>query len=358
MRFSRIGASKTAVFGVMLLMLSLSTVANAASYNVTLLTADQSGIAAHTDPNLLNPWGISFSPSGPFWVSDNNSGKSTLYDGTGTPQSTVVTIPSASGVGQGVPTGTVYNSTLGFVITKTAKSGPALFMFNSEDGVITGWNPAVDPANAVIAVNNSSNGDVYKGQEIAQNGSQTFLYNCDFFNARIVVYDSNFHQVTLSGNFVDPNLPSGYAPHNIRNINGRLYIAYAKQNATKTDAVPGRGFGFISVFDLNGNFLKRLVSMGPLNAPWGLALAPSTFGTFANALLIGNFGDGRITAVNPVTGAPKGQLKDSTGKTIVLQGLWGLQFGNGLLGGMKNVLYFTSGPGFYAHGRFGSITFQ
>lgn len=341
-----------------MLLITASTLAAAASYTSTFLTADQSGIAPNTDPNLINPWGISFSPIGPFWVSDNNSGKSTLYDGSGVPQSTIVTIPPASGTGLGTPTGTVYNSTTGFVVKKGTKSGVALFLFDSEDGVITGWSPTVDPSNAIIAVDASTNGTVYKGMEIAQNGASTFLYTCDFFNAQILVYDSNFKAVTPSGNFIDPNIPSGYAPHNIRNINGRLYVAYAKQNATKTDAVPGKGFGFVSVFDLNGNFLKRLVTMGPLNAPWGLALAPSTFGTFANTLLIGNLGDGKITAVDFKTGTLKGQLKDSTGKVIVLPGLWGLQFGNGQQGGKTSVLYFTSGPGAYAHGRFGSITFQ
>jgi uncharacterized protein (TIGR03118 family) len=358
MRFSRLGTTMAALVAVMLLMVSASTPAHAASYKSTFLTADQSGIAPFTDPNLINPWGISFSPTGPFWVSDNNSGKSTLYDGSGTPQSLIVTIPPASGTGTGVPTGTVYNATTGFVVKKGTKSGIASFLFDSEDGVITGWSPSVDATNAIIAVDASPNGTVYKGMELAVNGGSTFLYTCDFFNAQILVYDSTFKPVTPSGNFMDPNLPSGYAPHNIRNINGRLYVAYAKQNATKTDAVPGRGFGFVSVFDVNGNFLKRLVTMGPMNAPWGLALAPSTFGTFANQLLIGNLGDGKITAVDRNTGALKGQLKDSTGKTIALPGLWGLQFGNGGSGGSKSVLYFTSGPGGYGHGRFGSISFQ
>lgn len=338
--------------------LAVTPTAQAASYKGAFLVADQSGKAPNTDPNLINPWGISFSATGDFWVSDNNAGVSTLYNTTGVPQSLVVTIPSATGVGTGTPTGTVFNSTSGFVITQNGKSGPALFLFDSEDGVITGWNSSVNPTVAVVAVNNSSSGAVYKAMELANNGTGNFLYVCNFFSAKVEVYDQNFNPATLSGNFTDPHLPAGWAPHNIRNINGQLYVAYAKQNATKTDAVLGKGLGIVNVFDLNGNFVKRFAMKGTLNAPWGLALATANFGTFSNDILVGNLGDGAINAFDPSTGAFLGQLNTSTGGVLKIPGLWGLMFGNGGQGGLKDTLYFTSGPSAYAHGRFGSVTAQ
>ncbi|HKS76279.1 MAG TPA: TIGR03118 family protein [Terriglobales bacterium] len=352
---------RTKMLGVVLalaLSILVALPASAASYKGAFLVADTSGIAPNTDPNLINPWGISFSSTGDFWVSDNNSGFSTLYNTTGVPNALVVTIPSATGVGTGTPTGTVFNNTTGFVVTANGKSGVAQFLFDSEDGVITGWSPSVNMTAAVIAVNNSSSGAVYKAMELANNGTATFLYVCNFFSAKIEVYDQNFKPATLSGSFTDPHLPTGWAPHNIRNINGQMYVAYAKQNATKTDAVTGPGLGFIDVFDLNGNFIKRFAQKGKLNAPWGLALATANFGTFSNDLLIGNLGDGTINAFDPTTGAVLGTLSNAAGKPIRLPGLWGLMFGNGGQGGLKDTLYFTSGPSAYAHGRFGSITAQ
>ena len=359
MRVLRLNGKKMFVaVWLVALVIGASVLANAASYKSTFLTADTTGVAPHTDPKLINPWGISFSSTGPFWVSDNNSGFSTLYDGTGTPQSLIVTIPSASGTGTGTPTGTVFNATAGFVVSQNGKSGPAAFLFDSEDGVITGWAPTVNATVAVIAVNNSSSGAVYKAMELAVNGSSTLLYVCNFFSAKIEVYDSTFKPVTLSGSFTDPRLPPGFAPHNIRNINGQLFVAYAKQNSTKTDAVPGPGLGLVNIFDLNGNLVKRFVTKGALNAPWGLALATANFGTFSNDVLVGNLGDGKITAYDPTTGVQKGQLANAAGKPLAFPGLWGLMFGNGGSGGTKDVLYFTSGPSAYAHGRFGSITAQ
>lgn len=338
--------------------LAIPSKARAASYKPAFLVADQSGKAPNTDPNLINPWGISFSSIGDFWVSDNNTGVSTLYNTTGVPQSLVVTIPSATGVGTGTPTGTVFNSTTGFTITQNGKSAPALFLFDSEDGVITGWNSSVNPTVAVVAVNNSASGAVYKAMELANNGTGNFLYVCNFFSAKVEVYDQNFQPATLSGSFTDPHLPAGWAPHNIRNINGQLYVVYAKQNATKTDAVTGKGLGIVNVFDLNGNFVKRFAMKGTLNAPWGLALATANFGTFSNDILVGNLGDGTINAFDPSTGAFLGQLNTSTGGVVKIQGLWGLMFGNGGQGGLKDTLYFTAGPNAYTHGRFGSVTAQ
>ena len=358
MRVPRLGQKAFVSIAILLaVVVCASSLATAASYKPAFLTADQAGVAPFTDPNLINPWGISFSSTGPFWVANNNSGTSTIYDGTGKPQSLVVTIPAVGGATSGTPTGTVFNGTTGFVVSKNGKSAPAPFLFDSEDGSITGWSPTVDATNAVVAVDNSGVNAVYKAMELANNGTGDFLYVCNFFSAKIEVYNSNFVQVNLAGSFTDPNLPAGFAPHNIRNIGGQLWVVYAKQNATKTDAVFGPGLGLVDIFDLNGNLIKRFTSRGRLNAPWGLALAPATFGTFANDILIGNLGDGKITAYDPVTKLPKGQLSNAGGGAIVLKGLWALTFGNGGSGGSKDVLYFTSGPGAYAHGRFGSITF-
>jgi uncharacterized protein (TIGR03118 family) len=359
MRVSRLNGSKAFMMVALLsLIVCLSGFANAAGYKMAFLTADQTGKAPNVDPKLINPWGISFSSTGDFWVSDNNSGFSTLYNTTGVPQSLIVTIPPVGGATSGTPTGTVFNGTTGFVITQGTKSSPALFLFDSEDGSISGWAPTVNATSAVTAVDNSGSGSIYKSMELALNGSSTFLYVCNFFAAKVEVYDSTFHQVSLSGSFTDPHLPSGFAPHNIRNIGGKLYVTYAKQNATKSDVVPGPGLGFVDTFDLNGNFIKRFASKGKLNAPWGLAQATASFGTFSNDILVANLGDGRVTAYDPTTGAVKGQLSTPTGTVISISGLWALMFGNGGQGGALNVLYFTAGPNAYAHGRFGSITAQ
>jgi uncharacterized protein (TIGR03118 family) len=358
MRVFRLGKRTCAVGSLFALMVCVSSLAYAVGYKAAFLTADQAGIAPNTDPHLINPWGISYSPTGPFWVSDNNSGFSTVYDGTGKIQPIVVTIPAVGGAISGTPTGTAFNSTTDFVITKDANSGPALFLFDSEDGSITGWNPSVDTTNAVVAVDNSGASAVYKAVELANNGTGNFLYVANFFAAKVEVYDKNFNQVNLAGSFTDPRLPAGFAPHNIRNINGQLWVAYAKQDATKKDAQIGPGLGVVDIFDLNGNFIKRFAAKGMLNAPWGLALAPATFGDFSNDILVGNLGDGRITAFDPATGAVKGQLATPGGRKISLPGLWGLMFGNGGQGGRTNVLYFTSGPNSYAHGRFGRIVAQ
>ncbi|MBZ5721378.1 MAG: TIGR03118 family protein [Acidobacteriia bacterium] len=359
MRVSRLSGKTVFAVGIVLAVMVISSLASAASYKAVFLTADQTGKAPNVDPNLINPWGISFSATGDFWVADNNTGVSTLYNSTGVPQSLVVTVPPpAGGTGPSTPNGTVFNSTTDFVVTKGTKSGPALFLFVTEDGTMSGWNPMVDPTNAILAVDNSAQGINYKGMEIGNNGTANFLYLANFFTGKIEVYDRNFKLTTLSGNFTDPHLPASFAPFNIRNINGQLFISYAKQNAQKSDAVFGAGLGLVDIFDMNGNFVKRYLSKGKLNAPWGLAIAPSTFGTFANDMLVGNLGDGKINAFDPTTGALLGTLSSANGTPIKISGLWAITFGNGGLGGSKNVLYFTAGPNAYAHGRFGSITAQ
>jgi uncharacterized protein (TIGR03118 family) len=319
----------------------------AAGYSVTVLTADQSGIGKFTDPNLQNPWGISFSTGGDFWVSDNNSGLSTLYTGTGQPQSLVVTIPPAAGGTKGSPSGTVYNSTSDFKI----HGNIAIFLFDTEDGTISGWYGGTS---AFIAVDNSSSLANYKGMELANNGQANFLYVTNFWSGTVDVFDGNFQPATLSGSFTDPNLPAGYAPFNIKNINGLMYVTYAKQNATRTDPVFCAGCGFVDIFDLNGNFKRRFASGGKLNAPWGLAASPSNFGTFSNDILVANLGDGKINAFSKASKF-LGQLATSAGKVLTFPGLWDIVFGTGGVQGNTNQLFYTAGPGNYVHGRFGVI---
>jgi uncharacterized protein (TIGR03118 family) len=339
-----------ALFGLVVLsLLCTSLPSAAASYKVTVLTSDQAGAPAQ-DPNLQNPWGLVASPTSPFWVSDNNDGLSTIYNGAGTPLALVVTIPGSGG-GKGTPTGVVFNGTTDFVIS----GGPALFIFAGGDGTIAAWNASLGTS-AEVAVDHSTFGVHYKGLELANNGTENLLYLTNFSAGRVDVFDTSFNQPSLSGNFTDPNLPVGYAPFNIASMNGRLYVTYAKQNASKTGAVLCAGCGFVDAYDFNGNLLKRVASGGTLNAPWGLALAPGSFGTFSGAVLIGNLGDGRISAFK--SGKFLGQLLNSASKPITINSLRGLRFGNGGNAGLKKELFFTAGPGSYKHGRFGKITFQ
>jgi uncharacterized protein (TIGR03118 family) len=325
-------------------------------YQQTNLTSNLPGIAKFTDPNLTNPWGISSAPGGPFWVSDNGSGKSTLYDNKGTPQSLVVIIPPHAGGKSASPTGTVFNSdTTAFIVSKKGVSGASVFLFDSEDGTLSGWSPGVDATHALLAVDNSSSGAVYKGLAIGTNHSGTFLYAANIHAGTIDVFDKKFAPAKLSGSFTDPYLPQGYAPFDIKNIGGTLYVTYAKQNAQKNGDVPGPGHGIVDVFDTYGHFLKRLISHGQLNSPWGLALAGGSFGKFSNDLLVGNFGDGHINAFDPNTGAFLGQLTDQYGHPIVVDGLWSLLFGLGGQAGNPNQLFFTAGIHQEADGLFGVI---
>jgi uncharacterized protein (TIGR03118 family) len=312
----------------------------------TNLVADTAGVAAVTDPNLVNPWGISASPSGPFWVSDNGTGLSTLYNSTGGIISLVVKIPGAGGALNGPVAGNVFNGTTEFAL---GTSGPAGFLFDTEDGVISGWNGG----NAMVAVDRSSTGAVYKGLAIAPNGSSSSLYAANFNANKIEVYDGSFN---LTGSFTDTTLPAGYAPFAVTNLNNLLYVAFAKQDSAKHDDTPGAGFGYVDVFNPNGTLVKHLISNGVLNAPWGMAIAPAGFGTIGGMLLVGNFGDGKINVFDPNTGAFKGALQTKTGAPRVIDGLWALIFGNGGSGGAKNTLYFTAGPNNESHGLLGSLS--
>jgi uncharacterized protein (TIGR03118 family) len=331
------------------------------SYLQTNIVSDVKGTARVTDPRLVNPWGIVAGPGTPFWIADNNAGVSTLYTGTGAsfagaPAS--VTIPAPAGsiaTAAGAPTGVVFNGSSNFIVHQGGASGPSLFLFATEDGTIAGWSPTASPTSAVIAVDHSAEGAVYKGLALAANGSQTLLYSANFRENSIDVFDGNFQPVVIAGAFTDAQIPAGFAPFDIANLNGKLYVSYAKQNGAKHDDVAGAGNGYVDVYDLNGKLLDRLISGGALDSPWGLALAPAGFGKFGNNLLVGNFGDGTINAFDPISGKELGSLNDQHGKTLHIEGLWGLAFGNGQNTGDATTLFFTAGIGGEKHGLVGSL---
>ena len=336
--------------------LTLPTVALAAgsAYLVHNLVSDGSVPADHVDTHLVNPWGVAFG-GGPVWVSNNHSGTSTLYNGAGVPQALVVTVPPAPGGDPvGSPTGIVASSSNDFVVTKGSKSGPSRFIYCSEDGTISGWSPTADGVNAIIAVVNP--GSNYKGLALATKADGNFLYAADFVNGKIDMFDKNFAPVASAGGFSDPTLPSRYAPFNIQALDGLLYVAYAKRDKGGQDEQAGKGLGYVNVFDADGHLLKHLVAHKNLNAPWGLAIAPAGFGSMAGMLLVGNFGDGTIAAFDATTGKSRGKLKGSNGKTLKIDGLWGMAFGNGLSGQDKNTLYFAAGPAGETGGVYGSVS--
>jgi uncharacterized protein (TIGR03118 family) len=324
-------------------------------YAVNKLVSDIAGLAAQTDPNLVNPWGISLAATSPFWVSDNGSKTSTLYNGAGVP------FPATGPLivqNVGSATGQVSNTTQGFAV---AAGKPASFIFATEEGWIIGWNASVDRNNGKVLFDNSGSGAVYKGLALGANASGPVLYAANFGAGTIDAYDANMTPLQTAGGFADPNLPAGFAPFNIQRFGRSLYVTYAMQDDAKHDDVAGAGNGYINVFDMNGNLRTRLVAGGALNSPWGMAMAPGFFGDYSGTLLVGNFGDGTINSYDPVTGDWLGMLQDATGNPLMVQGLWGLIFGNGSAnGGDANTLFFTAGiPGdgnVEDHGLFGSVT--
>jgi uncharacterized protein (TIGR03118 family) len=314
------------------------------------LVANLPGLADHTDTNLVNPWGISFSAASPFWISDEAAGRSTLYNSSGTPQSLVVTIPvPTGGVPPARPTGTIFNSTTNFVVTGTS---PARFIFATEDGTIAAW---ASGSTAVIKVDNSAAGTIYKGLASGSSAGNNYLYAADFHGGKIDVFDGNYSPAILAGSFSDGSIPAGYAPFNIQNVGGQLYVTYAVQGPGGLYDIPGAGHGYVNVFDTSGHLLRRLASAGVLNSPWGVAQAPAGFGGLAGAVLVGNFGDGRINAFNPLNGDSEGGMNDTNGSPISIIGLWALAFGNGGNGGEPHTLYFTAGPNGGTQGLFGSL---
>lgn len=334
---------------------TMRAAAQTSSYTQTNLVSDGSVTASNTDKHLINPWGIAFVPGNPFWISDNNSGFSTLYDNHGVPQSLIVTIPSPAGTaGAATPTGIVANTTSGFAVN----GSPAFFIFSTEDGTISAWTGG---NNAVLEVNNpsfnSGTDPVYKGLALLTNSAGTFLLAANFRNSQIDVFDSTFKSTTLSGNFTDPALPAGFAPFSVHVLNGnQVYVSYAMQDAAKHDPVNAPGNGYVSLFDANGNFVRRVISQGQLNSPWGIVIATANFGQFSNDLLVGNFGDGTINAFDPATGNFLGALKDANGNAIVNGSLWDLVFDSTGQTGVKDTLYFTAGLVNEADGLFGAIT--
>jgi uncharacterized protein (TIGR03118 family) len=338
-----------AVVGTVLLAV-LPAGATAASdnvYSVTNLVSDVSGQAPNTDSNLKNAWGLTSTAGSPWWVADNGADVSTIYRADGTTARAPVQVSSA-------PTGAVSNSSSNFVISNGVTSAPATFIFSTEEGQILAWASAVSGNAAMVEA--SSSDAIYKGLAIA--GDR--LYATDFHHGRVDVFDGSFQPVNSSGAFVDPGIPSGYAPFGIQNVNGNIVVTYAKQDANREDDVKGQGLGFVDMFSTTGTFLGRIATHGQLNAPWGIAMAPANFGRFGGDLLIGNFGDGEISAYEPqLDGSFElvGQMRTGSHQVLSIDGLWALQFGKGAANnGPITTLFFTAGPNDESHGLFGTIT--
>ena len=318
-------------------------------FAATKLVSDVAGAAPNTDHNLVNAWGIAFNPAGFVWVVNNGTNTSTLYDGNGVLQTLVVATPDG-------PTGIVYNSSgTDFKITQNGATGASPFIFSTESGMIAAWSPGVDRNNAIKVFDGSASGNVYKGLAIATYNGARYVYASDFHNGRVDVFDTNFAKVTLPGHFSDSALPAGYAPFGIQAIGDRIYVTYAQHAATGNDEMHGPGTGVIDIFDTAGNLIKRLVTAGALNAPWGLVMAPTNFGTYSGKLLVANFGDGTIQAYDPDSGKSAGPLTKADGSPIVIDGLWGIAFGPGINSQPTNTLFYTAGPGDEAHGAYGRI---
>jgi uncharacterized protein (TIGR03118 family) len=325
----------------------LAGAAPAAEPNVYVqhnLVSDGSMPADHTDSHLVNAWGLTALPGSPWWVADNGTNVSTLYNADGTPRPLVVSVPNA-------PTGAVANTGSSFVVG----SGPALFLFATEEGKLLGWNMSVGTT-AQVVEDLSGDGAVLKGLAIA--GDR--LYTTDFHNGKVDVFDGGFQPVNNPGAFVDPGIPAGFAPFGIQNIGGNIFVTYAKQDADRHDDVAGQGLGFVDEYDANGALIRRVATRGQLNSPWGLAWAPSNFGRFGGDLLVGNFGDGQISAFEPQSDGTfelVGQLRTGDHKVLTIDGLWALQFGHGALmnNGPTDSLFFTAGPNGEQDGLFGTI---
>ena len=307
-------------------------------YRVVNLVSNVTGAAAVTDPNLVDAWGLA-NANTPFWVSDHGNGLTTVYNAAGVVSSTVVAIPAATAGATGKPTGQVQNNQ-GSAFT-LANGSNASFIFSTEDGLIVGWNGGSAKLGQVVA-NNSAKNAVYKGLAIGTSAVGGTLYAANFRSGKIDTWGPGFAPVSLAGGFVDPTVPAGFAPFNIWNLAGTLYVVYAKQDANQFLDVAGAGNGHVAAFDQNGNLLQHLISNGPLNSPWGVAIAPANWGAFGGALLVGNFGDGTINAFNLTTGVSLGALQDATGNPISITGLWGLLFGTGTKADV-NTLYFVAG---------------
>ncbi|MGJ7509230.1 TIGR03118 family protein [Variovorax sp. GT1P44] len=330
------------------------------SYVATKLVSDLS-VASNlygsgsSDARLIKPWGVAFNPQGFVWVANNGTSTSTLYDGNGVPQSLVVAIPPGTS-GNAAPTGIVFNGHPDFMVTESGKSGASAFIFAGEAGTLSGWSPGVDMTKAVKVFDDGGAGTVFTGLALASQGGSDILYAADFHHAKVEMFDSSFTKVTAPGSFVDSALPVGYAPFGIQAIGGQIYASYAVHDAAARNALPGAGQGAVDVFDTAGKLVQRLIPPGSaLNAPWGMAMAPAGFGPLSNALLVANAGDGKINAFNATSGALMGTLSAPDGNPIVIDGLLGIAFGNGLNNQPGNTLFFAAGPNGGSHGVYGRI---
>jgi uncharacterized protein (TIGR03118 family) len=331
-----------------------------------LVGSDPTLGAAHIDPNLINPWGMSESTTSPFWISDNGSGLASIYQVTDsgvTPNFPIsIAVPPGQMPGTASPTGQVFNSFASEGAFTLNDGSPATFLFATEDGTISGWNAAAG-TQSIIAVDESNNpnegdttlglGAVYKGLAIAQGDGGPVLFAANFRHGTVDTYDKNFN---LINSFTDPNVPQGFAPFNVQTLNNKLFVTFAEQDDQKHDDVAGAGNGFVDEFDLNGKLMQRVASNGPLNSPWGLAIAPDSFGKLADDLLVGNFGDGTINAFNLKNDHFQGKLDGPNGQPITIGDLWAITPGNGRNGGSPDTLYFTAGVKDEAQGLFGSLT--
>ena len=348
----RIGLVRNCITSLLALssILAASHLALAQHYEQTNLVSDLDNVAKIKDSNLVNAWGLARSGSSPWWVADNGTGVSTLYNGAGQPfppaTPLVVTIPPPpSASGPSAPTGVVFNDGTDFA--------GARFIFDTEDGTIASWSGG--PV-AVLQVNNSGSA-IYKGLALGLNEGQKLLYAANFFAGTIDVFDKNFSSITFPvGAFTDPQIPAGFAPFNVQNINGMIFVAFAMQDEEKEDEIAGAGLGYVDAFDTSGKLIMRLKSGRWMNAPWGIALAPSDFGKFSGDLLVGNFGSGEIAAFDVKHGNFKGLLRGRHGQPITIDGLWALGFGNNANAGPANTLFFTAGIDDEAHGLFGTLT--
>jgi uncharacterized protein (TIGR03118 family) len=330
-------------------LLSLSSAVFAAPFEATVLVTDNQAAnpGQQTDPNLKNGWGLSFTSTGPFWTSANGTGTSTIYTVNPTTQVTTVSKVVISIPGAGSVTGQVSNANSG------SFNGDR-FLFVSEDGTVSGWRTTLGTTAEVLQSASASN--VYKGAAISSINSTSYLYAANFRSGAIDVLNGSASAAALTGSFTDPNLAAGYAPFNVQNLGGKIYVAYAQQDSTRTNELAGAGLGVVDAFDLQGNFLSRVASGGTLDAPWGLALAPSSFGALAGSLLVGNFGDGRISAFDLASNSYLGQVQGADGSPLVIDGLWALTPGNGGSAGSSALLYYTAGPNAEAHGVLGVLT--
>lgn len=326
--------------------LCLSGAVFAQHYQQTNLVSDVPGLAAHTDPNLVNAWGLARSATSPWWVADNGTGLSTLYNGAGVILPLVVTIPvPPGGTPPSAPTGIVFNGSSDFLGDR--------FIFVTEEGVIAGWSGGT---NAVLRKNFAGSA-IYKGVTIAQNNGANFLFAANFFAGTVDVFDKDYMPVSLdAGAFSDPDIPEGFAPFNVQTIAGKIFVAFAKQDEEREDEVAGPGLGFVDAFDADGNLIMRLRSGRWMNAPWGIVLAPDNFGKLSNRLLVGQFGSGQIASFDLVHGNFHGLLRGTHGQPLTIDGLWALSFGNGAAAGPTNTLFFTAGIDDEEHGLFGTIT--